>query len=64
MPVWYLLQFSKKIKMAINHKNTDDFTEAFSDLKSLYKFMGIVTIIILSMYLLFIVFAVVGGVAI
>ncbi len=55
-PVYYLFSFSKKIKTALSLKNDDKLSDAFEMLKSHYKFIGIFTIITLSLYaLLFIV---------
>ena len=51
-PVYYLFNFSKKMKSALRTTNRDDFKLAFSNLKSHYKFMGIFTIIIISIYVL------------
>lgn len=51
-PVLYLFNFSKKMKTALQSRNNAEFVSAFSNLKSHYKFMGIFTIIIISIYLL------------
>lgn len=55
-PVFYLLQFSSKMKKALATKNDETLAGAFKMLKSHYKFIGVFTIITLSLYaLLFIV---------
>ncbi|MDG1227314.1 MAG: hypothetical protein P8P15_04995 [Polaribacter sp.] len=55
-PVYYLLQFSSKMKKALTTKNNETLAGAFKMLKSHYKFIGVFTIITLSLYsLLFIV---------
>ncbi len=55
-PVYYLLQFSRKMKKALATKNDETLASAFKMLKSHYKFIGVFTIITLSLYaLLFIV---------
>lgn len=49
-PVLYLYKFSTFTKKALMHQNTNDLNEAFKNLKSHYRFMGIITIVILSVY--------------
>ena len=51
-PVYYLFNFSRKMKNALSTKNKDDFKLAFSNLKSHYKYMGIFAIVIISIYVL------------
>ena len=51
-PVYYLFNFSRKMKRAVNTSNNEDFKSAFSNLKSHYKFMGIFALVIISIYLL------------
>ena len=51
-PVLYLFNFSRKMKSALQNKSNDDLTSAFANLKSHYKFIGIFTIVIISLYLL------------
>ena len=52
-PTLYLFKFSNKIKSALQSNNNDELNEALSNQKSFYKFIGIFTIVILSIYLLF-----------
>jgi len=59
-PVYYLLQFSNKMKKALVDKNEDTLAKAFEMLKSHYKFIGVFTIITLSLYALFAIVAVMG----
>lgn len=59
-PVYYLLQFSNKMKKALVEKNEDTLAKAFEMLKSHYKFIGVFTIITLSLYALFAIVAVMG----
>lgn len=61
MPVWYLFQFSKKMKLALATKNDDELANAFENLKSHFKFIGVLTIIIISLYVLLFVFSLVAG---
>ncbi|TWO31468.1 hypothetical protein E1J38_013720 [Seonamhaeicola sediminis] len=51
-PVLYLFKFSKNMKSALRLTNGQDFKVAFSNLKSHYKFIGIFTIVIISLYIL------------
>ena len=51
-PVYYLYKFANNMKAALQSEEEDQLTDAFEMLKSHYKFMGILTIIILSIYLL------------
>ena len=51
-PVLYLFNFSRKMKSALSNTNKADFKSAFTNLKSHYKFMGIFTIVIISIYVL------------
>ncbi|TXD49487.1 MULTISPECIES: DUF5362 family protein [unclassified Polaribacter] len=60
-PVWYLFKFSRKMKLALATKNDETLTEAFEMLKSHFKFIGVLTIILISLYLLLIVFSLVAG---
>lgn len=56
-PVYYLFNFSKNMKRALNNNGNNEFKAAFSNLKSHYKFVGILTIVIVSMYVLIFAFA-------
>lgn len=60
-PVLYLFNFSRKVKSAINSKNNDTLIDAFSNLKSHYKFVGILSIAIIGLYVLIFVIAVIAG---
>jgi hypothetical protein len=51
-PVTYLYKFSMQIKNGLNSNDSDSLTYGFENLKSLFKFTGIFTIIILSIYAL------------
>lgn len=53
-PVLYLLQFSKKMKAALESKNDDALADAFGMLKSHFKYVGVLTIILISLYVLLI----------
>lgn len=51
-PSYYLYKFSTQIKSAINSNDDVVLTEAFGNLKSLYKFWGIFIAIILGFYII------------
>lgn len=59
-PVYYLLQFSNKLKRALQSKNDVVLEKAFEMLKSHYKFIGVFTIITLSLYVLVIIASIAG----
>ncbi len=60
-PVLYLFNFSRKMKSALQSKNNEDFMMAFSNLKSHYKFVGILAIVVISIYVLLFLFAALGA---
>lgn len=60
-PILYLFKFSKNIKKALSLNNNSDFKMAFSSLKSHYKYLGIFTIVIISLYILIIIGAIAGA---
>ncbi|TXE11809.1 hypothetical protein FUA26_07020 [Seonamhaeicola algicola] len=60
-PVMYLFRFSKSMKSALKQENNNDFAKAFSSLKSHYKFLGIFSIVLISLYILVIIGAVIGA---
>ncbi len=49
-PVYYLFQFASKAKAAFSIMNNEKLTESLQYLKSHYKFMGIMAIIVFSFY--------------
>jgi hypothetical protein len=57
-PVNYLYKFSIQIKQGLQSNDKLSLTAGFQNLKSLFKFMGILTIVILSMYAMILVVAV------
>jgi len=60
-PVIYLNNFSNYATRAVKSGNTEQLTKAVCNLKRLFLFMGITTIIILAVYLILIVAIVVAG---
>jgi len=61
-PVYYLYQYAAKTKLALQSRNQQLLTEGFENLKSHHKFLGIFTLIIISIYGLVFVFAILGGI--
>lgn len=61
MPVLYLFKFSRKIKVALATKSDDTLAEALENLKSHFKFIGVMTIIFISLYILLFVFSIFAG---
>lgn len=51
-PCLYLLRFSNKMKAALAANDQVSLTSSFQNLKSMFKFVGVLTIIILSFYIL------------
>lgn len=61
MPIYYLYKYSTEAKNSLMSNNDSGLESALGNLKSHYKFMGIFTIVILSIYALFFVIALIGG---
>lgn len=61
-PLLYLYRFSKMSKEAILENNKATLTVAFRYLKMYYRFIGIFTIVVLSIYVIIFLIAMVGGV--
>lgn len=60
-PIFYLYQFSENTKKAIENNDNNAIRDAFEFLKSHYKFMGILTIILLSFYAIIIFIGLIGA---
>ena len=61
-PIYYLYKFSTYSKNAIYNEDSEQLNLAFKYLKSHYKFIGILTIVLLSIYvLIFLIASIVGG---
>ena len=52
IPVTYLQRFSTQVKYGIINKDELNVAESFKNLKSLFKFSGISTIVLIGIYLL------------
>ena len=55
-PMLYLYRFSIKMKASLVRNDEEELVEAFSNLKSHYKFVGILTIVMLSFYAIMLLF--------
>lgn len=62
-PTYYLYSFSNKVKVGLMNSNQTELDAGFENLKSTFKFMGILMIIVLGIYALALVFALIAGVA-
>ena len=58
IPVFYLFQFGSKTKQAIINNDTDVLTFGLKKLRSHYKFLGIISIIGISFYIILMIFGV------
>ena len=61
IPILSLLKFSTNMKAGINTNNAELITEGFRHQKNLFKFFGIMTIIVIALYLLIFVLAGLGA---
>ncbi|MFL5742064.1 MAG: DUF5362 family protein [Flavisolibacter sp.] len=59
-PCLFLFRFSSGIKLALNSNEQDRLNASFENLKSLFRYVGIMTIIILVIYGLILIFAILG----
>lgn len=59
-PCLYLFKFSAKVKEAVVNTRQDSFESSIESLKAMFKFYGILTIIILGFYLIIILVLMVG----
>lgn len=57
-PVNYLYRFSVQMKQGLSLNNELSATSGFENLKSLFKFMGIFTIVVLSIYVIGLIIAI------
>ncbi len=60
-PVYYLYQYATKTSAALHSKNKQLLTDGLENLKSHHKFLGIFTLIIISLYGFIFIFAILGG---
>lgn len=60
-PSWYLFRFATRTKDALLNYSTDTLTEGLENLKSVYKFWGIFTAIIVGIYGIILVFGLIAA---
>ena len=60
-PVYYLMKFSTRMKQSLATKNDATLADAFEVLKSHYKFIGVFSIITLSLYAMLILVSILSG---
>ncbi|MFL5773157.1 MAG: DUF5362 family protein [Flavisolibacter sp.] len=59
-PLYFLLQFSNKMKKALVSNNQEELNESFAKLKTYFKYLGIIIIIAFVIYVLVIVLYALG----
>ena len=57
-PCLYLLKFSNKMQEALRSSNQESLDNAFVNLKAMFKFYGVVTIVVLCFYALIFLFGI------
>jgi hypothetical protein len=60
-PCLYLFNFSSKMQIALRNNDQELLNQSFKNLKSCFKFIGILTIIVISIYLLVIIVSIAAG---
>ncbi|HEY0677384.1 MAG TPA: DUF5362 family protein [Chitinophagaceae bacterium] len=60
-PCLYLYRFATRMQVALRSNDQQNLTVSFMNLKACFKFVGILTIIILAIYALVLIFAVLGA---
>ncbi len=61
MPIYYLYQFASKMQQALRTSNAQILTDSFKNLKSHYKFYGILMAIFIVFYGVMLLFGILGG---
>jgi heme/copper-type cytochrome/quinol oxidase subunit 2 len=59
----FLYRFSIRIKAAVREHNSAQLEDGLKNLKSYWKLAGILTVVVLSLYVLFFVFSILFGAA-
>ncbi|MBZ4036615.1 DUF5362 family protein [Flavobacterium sp. 17A] len=60
-PIYYLYKFSSNAKKAFRDNDSGALTDSFGYLKSHYKFIGVLMVVLLAIYALIFVFAILAG---
>jgi hypothetical protein len=58
IPYVYLYRFAVKMQVALRNNDQANLTASFANLKSCYKYVGIFTIVILSLYLIIFIYGI------
>ena len=58
IPYIYLYRFAVKMQVALRNNDQANLTASFANLKSCYKYVGIFTIVILSLYLIIFIYGI------
>lgn len=61
-PTWYLFNYSIQVKRAITEDDQDKLVRAFQNLRRLFVYFGIITIVTVVFYLLAIIAVATGGI--
>jgi len=62
-PCLYLFRFATKMQLAIRNNDQEQLNNSFKNLKSWFRYIGILTIILMSLYALALIFIVIGAAA-
>ena len=62
-PCLYLFRFATKMQSALRTNEQEQLANSFKNLKSCFRFLGILTIILLSIYALALIFIIIGAAA-
>jgi hypothetical protein len=62
-PLLFMFRFASRMKAALHGNDQNTLNTAFQNLKVCFRYVGIITIIVLALYALLIVFAIVGATA-
>jgi hypothetical protein len=60
-PMWYLLQFANKMKIALYSNDQEALISSFLNIKRYFRYVGVITIIVLVFYGLAILFILLGA---
>lgn len=62
-PYLYLYNFATKMQAALRSSTQEELTKSFANLKSCFKFVGVVTLVLLAFYALAFVIGLIAGIA-
>lgn len=62
-PLLFLFRFASRMKTALNGNDQNALNTSFGNLKSCFRYVGVITIIVFALYALALVFAIVGATA-